>query len=136
MILLRIRSGVWVGRKTHSTFDIPVILCVCSVMSDALQPHGLYVACQAPLSVEILQARILEWVAMPSSRGSSQPGIELRSPTLQADSLPSEPPGKHMNTGAHSLYLLQGILPTQESNWGLLHCRQILYQLSYQGSLI
>ena len=31
------------------------------------------VACQAPLSMEILQARILEWVAMPSSRGSSWP---------------------------------------------------------------
>ena len=29
--------------------------------------------CQAPLSMEILQARILEWIAMPSSRGSSQP---------------------------------------------------------------
>ena len=29
---------------------------------------------------------------------------------------------------------LQQIFPTQESNWGLLHCRQILYQLSYQGS--
>ena len=36
-----------------------------------------------------LQARILEWVALPFSRGSSQP----RSPTLQADSLLSEPPG-------------------------------------------
>ena len=35
-----------------------------------------------------------------------------------------------------SLSLLQGIFPTQESNPGLLHCRQILYQLSYQGSLI
>ena len=31
---------------------------------------------------------------MPSSRGSSQPRIEPASPTLQADSLPSEPPGK------------------------------------------
>ena len=42
----------------------------------------------------ILQARILEWVAFPSSRGSSQPrGIEPRSPALQAD-LPAEPPGK------------------------------------------
>ena len=30
--------------------------------------------------------------------------------------------------------LLQGIFPTQESNQGLLHCRRILYQLSYQGS--
>ena len=33
-----------------------------------------------------------------------------------------------------SLSLLQRIFPTQESNWGLLHCRQILYQVSYQGS--
>ena len=33
-----------------------------------------------------------------------------------------------------SLSLLQGIFPTKELNWGLLHCRQILYQLSYQGS--
>ena len=28
----------------------------------------------------------------------------------------------------------RGIFPTQESNWGLLHCRRILYQLSYEGS--
>ena len=33
-----------------------------------------------------------------------------------------------------SLSLLLGIVPTQELNQGLLHCRQILYQLSYQGS--
>ena len=38
------------------------------------------------------------------------------------------------NNGVDSLSFLQGISPTQESNWGLLHCRQILYQLSYQGS--
>ena len=38
------------------------------------------------------------------------------------------------NTGVGSLSLLQGIFPTQESKPGLLHCRQILYQLSYQGS--
>ena len=38
------------------------------------------------------------------------------------------------NTREDSLSLLQGIFPTQESNWGLLHCRQILYQLSYWGS--
>ena len=40
------------------------------------------------------------------------------------------------NTGVGSLSLLQGIFPTQESNHSLLHCRQILYQLSYQGSNI
>ena len=41
----------------------------------------------------ILQARILEWVAISFSRGSSRE-IEPRSPTLQADSLPAGPPGK------------------------------------------
>ena len=38
------------------------------------------------------------------------------------------------NTGVDSLSLLQGIFPTQELNQSLLHCRWILYQLSYQGS--
>ena len=37
----------------------------------------------------------LEWLAFPF-RGSSQPGIKLRSPTLQVDSLPAEPPGKYI----------------------------------------
>ena len=32
---------------------------------------------------------------MPFSSGSSSPGIEPRSPALQADSLPSKPPGKN-----------------------------------------
>ena len=42
----------------------------------------------------ILQARILEWVAVPFSRGYFHPRIEPRSPALQVDSLPVEPPGK------------------------------------------
>ena len=42
----------------------------------------------------ILQVRILEWVTFPFSRGSSQPGTELRSLALQVDSLPAEPEGK------------------------------------------
>ena len=45
--------------------------CACSVVSDSLRPHGLYVACQAPLSIEFFQARILEQVAISFSRGSS-----------------------------------------------------------------
>ena len=83
----------------------------------------------------ILQARILEWVDIPFSRGSSpNPGIKPRSPALQADSLPAEPQGKPKNTGVGSLSLLQRIFLTQKSNRGLLHCRRILYQLSYQGN--
>ena len=54
------------------------------------------------------------------------PGIEPRSTTLQADSLPSEPPGKPRNTGVGSLSLLQGIFLTEESKQGLLHCRRIM----------
>ena len=38
------------------------------------------------------------------------------------------------NTGVYSHSLLQGIFPTQGLNLGLLHCRQILYHLSHQGS--
>ena len=45
---------------------------------------------------------------------------------------PWNSPGQ--NTGVGSLSLLQGIFPTQGSNPGLPHCRQILYQLSHKGS--
>ena len=117
----------------------------------------------------ILQARILEWVAMPSSVESSQPrGQMSMSPDWQATSLPLVPPEKPIyimrvvnksesrsvmsnslqphatpyspwnspgqNTGEGSLSLLQGIFPTQRLNPGLLHCRQVLYQLNHKGS--
>ena len=60
----------------------------CSVVSNSLQPHGLYSSWNSP----------------------------------------------GQNTGVSSCSLLQGIFPTQGSNPGLPHCRQILYQLSHQGS--
>ena len=72
---------------------------------------------------EILQTRLLVWVAFPSSGDLPNPGIEPRSPALQVDSLPAEPEGKPQNTGTVSLSLLQGIFLTQEWNWGLLYCR-------------
>ena len=76
------------------------------------------------------------WSGQPFPSPGDHPnrGIKLRSPTLQVDSLPAEPQGKPKNTGVGNLSLLQRIFPTQGSNWGLLHCRQFLYQLSYQGS--
>ena len=67
----------------------------------------------------------------PSPGDLPNPGIKPRSLTLQADSLPAEPPGKPKNTGLGSLSLLQQLFLTQESNQGLLYCRRILYQLSY-----
>ena len=65
------------------------------------------VAHQVPLSMGILQARILKWVAMLFSSRYPQPWtqdwtwIEPRSPTLQTDSLPSEPPGEPLCFLAH-----------------------------------
>ena len=47
-------------------------MACCAVLSHSLVSDPI--AHQAPLSMGILQARILEWIAMPSSRGSSQPG--------------------------------------------------------------
>ena len=65
---------------------------------------------------------------------SESESCSVVSKSLQPHGLysPWNSPGQ--NTGAGSLSLLQRISPTQESNWGLLHCGWILYQLSYQGS--
>ena len=78
----------------------------------------------------ISQARILEWVTISSPGDLSSPGVEPRSPALQADSLPSEPQGKPKNTGMGSLSLLQGIFPTQESTRGLLQVDSLPAELS------
>ena len=63
------------------------------------------------------------WSLCPPPGDLPKPGIKPRSPSLQANSLLSEPPRKPMYTGVGSLSLLQGIFLTQESNWGLLHYR-------------
>ena len=56
--------------------------------------------------------------------------------SLQPQGLYSPRSSPGQNTGVDSHSLLQGIFPSQRSNPGLLHCRQILYQLSHQGSPI
>ena len=75
------------------------------------------VTCQVPLSMWILQARILAWVSMPFSRGSSPSGIECRSPALQVDSLPSETPGKPDGTAVVMLYLSNMYWKWFTSSW-------------------
>ena len=77
----------------HVLFILSAVLCLITQLCPT---HWDFMDCNPPGSSVhgILQARILEWVAMPSSRGSAQP----KSPTLQADSLQSEPPGKPYST--------------------------------------
>ena len=110
----------------------------CAVLSgpvvwDPLRPHGLQPA--RPLS-PWGSSKQEYWSGLPCPPLGDlpNPGIKPRSPALQVNSSPSEPAGKPMNIGVGSLSLLQGIFPTQESNWGLLHYRWILYLLGYQGS--
>ena len=97
-----------------------------SVASDSLRPHGLQ---PARLLYPWGFSRQEYWTGLPCPPPGDfpKPGIEPRSPTLQADSLAAEPQGKPRNTGVGSLSLLQGIFLTQELNQVLLHCRQILY---------
>ena len=68
-----------------------------SVMSDSVTPGT--VARQAPLSTEFSRQEYWSGLAIPFPRGLPNPGIEPGSPALQADCLPSEPPGKPWETG-------------------------------------
>ena len=69
------------------------VLCLIAQSCPTLATHWT-VACQAPVSMGILQGRIPEQVAMPSPGDLPNPGIEPQFPALQADPLLSEPPGK------------------------------------------
>ena len=61
--------------------------------------------CNPPVpSQGILQARVLEWVAISTPGDLPHPGFKPGSPALQADSLPSEPPGKSQN-GLTNVYI-------------------------------
>ena len=97
----------------------------CPTLCD---PHG---PLQAPLSMGFSRPEYWSGQPFPSPGDLPLPGIEPRTPK---DSLPAKPPGKPKNTGVGSLAPLQGIFLTQELKWSLLHCRQILYQLRFQGS--
>ena len=104
-----------------------------SVVSNSLQPHRLQ---PTRLLCPWGYSRPEYWSGLPCLLlgALSNPEIKPRSPTLWPNSLLSEPPGKPMNTRVGSLSLLWRIFLTQEWNQGLLLCRWILYQLSYQGS--
>ena len=70
-------------------------------MSDSLRPHGVY----SPWNFPGQNTKVISQV--PSPGDFPNLGIKPKSPALQADSLPAEPPGKPKNTGVGSLSLLQ-----------------------------
>ena len=81
-----------------------VCLCVCVLVTQSCPALFDPMGCSPPDSSVhgILLARILEWVACPSPGDLPDPGIESRSPALQADSLPSEPPGLSVHRACFS----------------------------------
>ena len=83
----------------------------CLVMSNSLQPHGLYLPGSSIHG--IFQARLLEWVAIPSPGDLPNPGIEPGSPALQADSLPSEPQGGFKDQTLTPLHWKHEVLTTE-----------------------
>ena len=133
-------------------------MCVCVQLLSSTQLFATpwTVAQQAPLSREFSTVRIVMWVAISYSRGSSQTRDQTRvscascigrwvlfpSTTWKWELLsrvrlfvtPWTVYSPGQNTGVGSPSLLQGVFPTQGSNPGLLRWRQILYQLSHQGS--
>ena len=97
-------------------------------MSDSLQPHGLY----SPPCFSVHEdspGKNIGVSCMPSSRGSSNPRDWTLVFHIAGGLFTLWATRKPKNTGVGSLFLLQGIFPTQLLNQGLLHCRRILYQL-------
>ena len=69
----------------------------CSVLSDSLRPHGLYSPWNSPgQNTGVSSLSLLQGIF-------PDPGMELRSPTLQADSLAAEPQGKPKDIGILTL---------------------------------
>ena len=98
-------------------------------MSDFLPPHGLYTV------HGILQARILEWVAVPFARGSSQPSDWTQVSHIVGRFFTSRATKGRPRILERVAYPFSSVSSrTRESNQNLLHCRRILYQLSYEGS--
>ena len=107
-------------------------------MSNSATPWNI--ACQDPLAMGFPRQKCWSGLPVPFPGDLPRPGIEPVFPTWQADSLPLshqgspcpwDSPGKNPGVGCHSL--LQGIFPTQGSNPGIPHCRQILYHLSQES---
>ena len=127
-------------------------MCVCSFSHVRLFVTSWTVAFQIPLSMGFSRQEYC--IELPCPPPRDLPNLEMEAKSLhllhwQADSLPLSHWealswltlqlicifSKHWkNTGVGSLALLQGVFPTWESNQSLLHCRQILYQQSHQGS--
>ena len=82
-------------------------MCICVLCHVRLFATPSTVACQTPLLMGFFQAIIHEWVVISSSRGSSDPGVELVSPALTGRFCTTEPPGKPENSNGEDFLKTQ-----------------------------
>ena len=92
--------------------------CECAVTSVVYDSSKIpwTVVCQASLPMGFSRQEHWSGFPCPPPGDLPNPGIKLKSPILQGDSLLSEPPGTPKNTGVGNLTLFQGIFLSQESN--------------------
>ena len=144
---------VWRGgkrRKGGTYYHLGKTLCLCEkrlLLTWGTSSNWKATSCErpgSPLSLALVPGLHPGSYEEPASFSTSKMVClpnrsESESRSAVSDSLqphglysPWNSPGQNTGVGCHSL--LQGIFPTQESNPGLPHCGQILYQLSHQGS--
>ena len=123
---------LWLKNETIIRQSLCALLCLIAQSCPTLFESVLTVACQVSRPWGFFKQEYWSGLPCPPPGDLPNPGIKPRSPALQADSLPSEPPGKPKNTGVVSLSLLQ-IFPIREWNLGLLHGRRILLQAELLG---
>ena len=98
-----------------------------SVVSNSLRPHELYNTWNSPDQNTGVGSTLF-------SRGSSQHQYQNQTTHIAGGFFASWATRKAQVYWSGQPIPFQWIFQTQESNWSLLHCRQILYQLSYQGN--
>ena len=118
--LRKLGCGKWKKVKAKSLSHIQL----CDPMDCSLPGFSIH---------GIFQARVPEWVAISFSGDLSDPGIKPGSPTLQADALPSKPPGKHQDMEATYMssdrrldkdvvHIYNGILLSHGKEWNNAIC--------------
>ena len=116
--------------------NMSVCVCTCTYMkwSEVKVTQSCLTLCDPMDSTVhgILQAKTLEWVTF--YRGPSQPRDGTQVSHIAGRFFPSWASREAQEYGSGQPIVLQRIFLTQELNWGLLHWRWILYQLSYQRS--
>ena len=125
LLVIKVMDSLSSGFLSYSESEVKVevsqpCLTLCDPIDDTV--HGL------------LQARILEWVAFPFSRGSSQPRDQTQVSCFAGRFFTNWATREAQEYWSGQPIPSPVDLPNQKLNQGLLHCRWILYQLSYQGS--